>query len=494
MSGTRRIGRSALIYGLQPVLARAASILMLPVYTRFLTADDYGVLQLLATTVEVVSILVVAGATAGVSRFYFKRESQEERNRLLSTAWLLHCGLSVAGGAFVLLTAPLIHRYLLKGSGTVGMVQLAGLNLATGVLAAVPMLRLQISERAISYTTSNLVRLVLQLSMNILFVVWVRMGVNGPLLSTLVTNILVGVVLVTAMLRQTGLRWDSEARNDLVRFGRPARLTAVGSFILNFGDRYFLALYRSTAAVGTYGLAYQFGFYFTQFFASPLVSAWDPIRYQMGNRPREEWEPSYLRIFDLANLLYFTGFVGIAVAIGPAIRILTTPAFYGAAAMVPPIVAAYVAQAWTATFVFQINMAERTKLYTTATWWSIVVVMTLYWLLIPPFGGMGAAWATAISFGVRSFLTYRAAQSVWPVSYDWSIVRRLVPLAVVIAMVSSFVQRFSLIAQIVAGLLIFGVYAAILLRYMVSPTDRRRGTDLLIARFNEQRRRFARGH
>lgn len=482
MATTRSIGKSAIIYGLQPVLARAVSIIMLPVYTHYLTVADYGVLQLLATTVEIVSILVISGATAGVSRFYFKRETEAERNRLLSTAWLLHCGLAAFAGVLILITAPFVHRYLLKGTGTVGMVQLAGLNLATSVFSAVPMLRLQILEKAAAYTSANFVRLVMQLSMNILFVVWAGMGVNGPLLSTFIVNIVIGGVLAFTMLRQTGVRWEREARDDLVRFGRPTRFTSAGSFVLNFGDRYFLALYQSTAAVGVYGLAYQFGFYFTQFFASPLVAAWDPIRYRMGNRPRDEWEPQYLRIFDLANLLYFTGFVAIAVAIGPAIRILTTPDFFGAALMVPPIVAAYVAQAWTATFVFQINMAERPRLYAITTGWSILVVLLLYWLLIPRYGAHGAAWATAISFAVRSFLTYRAAQSVWPIAYRWSTVNKLVPIAVLIAVLSILLQQFSLMVQIAAGALLFALYLVILLRFMVLSEDRQRAYDFLRAK------------
>ena len=45
---------------------------MLPVYTRFLTPADYGLVQLLELTVEVAAIFFTAGTTAGLQRFYFK--------------------------------------------------------------------------------------------------------------------------------------------------------------------------------------------------------------------------------------------------------------------------------------------------------------------------------------------------------------------------------------------------------------------------------------
>ena len=40
--GTRGIARHTIIYGLGTVLQKAVSFLMLPVYTRILTLEDYG--------------------------------------------------------------------------------------------------------------------------------------------------------------------------------------------------------------------------------------------------------------------------------------------------------------------------------------------------------------------------------------------------------------------------------------------------------------------
>ena len=45
-----RLIKNTLIYGAGMVLSRAASFLMLPVYTRLLTPRDYGLLQMLDIT------------------------------------------------------------------------------------------------------------------------------------------------------------------------------------------------------------------------------------------------------------------------------------------------------------------------------------------------------------------------------------------------------------------------------------------------------------
>ena len=93
----RRLGRETVIYGLGVILGRAVSFLMLPVYTRFLSPSDYGIIQLLDLTVDVAAIFFTAGATSGVQRFYFKTSDPAARARLLSTTFFLVLTLSTLG-------------------------------------------------------------------------------------------------------------------------------------------------------------------------------------------------------------------------------------------------------------------------------------------------------------------------------------------------------------------------------------------------------------
>src|SRR5436309_10778936 len=62
---------------------------MLPVYTRYLTPADYGVLQLIDVVVEVASIVAGSRLGTGIFRFYHKAETCEERREVLSTAFMV---------------------------------------------------------------------------------------------------------------------------------------------------------------------------------------------------------------------------------------------------------------------------------------------------------------------------------------------------------------------------------------------------------------------
>src|SRR5512141_2230581 len=98
----RRLGRDTAIYSLGVVLARAVSFFMLPVYTRYLTTSDYGVLSLLDMTVEIASILFVAGVTAGMSLFYYQTTDEYERGTIIRTGYMVEVLLGFVAGAIIM--------------------------------------------------------------------------------------------------------------------------------------------------------------------------------------------------------------------------------------------------------------------------------------------------------------------------------------------------------------------------------------------------------
>src|SRR2546426_10383258 len=111
------------------------------------------------------------------------------------------------------------------------------------------------------------------------------MLVTSVLLSTLVTNIATGAFLACYLVRDVGLRFSKGAARDLLRFGVPFIGTQVATFILTFGDRYFLRSVSDTTAVGLYGLAYQFGFLLAMIGEVPFTTVWEPASFEIARRP-----------------------------------------------------------------------------------------------------------------------------------------------------------------------------------------------------------------
>jgi O-antigen/teichoic acid export membrane protein len=475
----RRLSRDSLIYGFGSILGRAVSFLMLPIYTRYLLPADYGVLQLLDMAVDISAILFTAGLTAGMSLFYFQTTSEDERNDIVTTAFMLEVSMGLIGAICLFTAAPLVWKYGLRGSGQVLFVRIMAVSFVLSLLSAVPMMLLQLRQRPQVIITINLVRLLAQVSFNILFVVVLKMGVAGILYSGMIVGGVQGVGSVIWLRRSAPGRARMAIVSRLRTFGIPYQISASGSFLLSFGDRFFLQASRGAAAVGLYGLAYQFGFLLYQLSSEQVLRAWGPQRLQLISSPREVRDAKYNHGLAYFNLVLITMATGIGLFVQPVIKIMTTAPFHEAARLVPVILAAYVVTSWGEAVSFGINVSQKTKYITYTTWISVFVVLALYALLIPKYGGMGAAIATLAAFIVRFSLLYYWAQKLWPVSYVWNKTFRLAAYGTVIVAIAFMVPNTTIVNQIALGAVLFATYAALVWATILEPDERSIVTNAL---------------
>src|SRR4051795_11874900 len=73
--------RHSAIYGLGSIVARVLGVLLLPLYTRYLSPTDYGLIETLVALAAVLTALVAQGMKSAFFRFYF--DSADEARRLL---------------------------------------------------------------------------------------------------------------------------------------------------------------------------------------------------------------------------------------------------------------------------------------------------------------------------------------------------------------------------------------------------------------------------
>jgi O-antigen/teichoic acid export membrane protein len=454
----RRIGRDALIYGVSLVLGRSASVLMLPVYTRYLTPADYGTLHLLQITIDLAAVLLSAGVISGVFRFYFKAQDAHASLGVIVSAFCLLLATNGLGFGVLYLAAPTLGTHVFGDPGTAILVRISALTFALDALTIVPMTLMQAQKRALLHGVTSICRLVLQLSLNILFVVGLGWNVLGILVSTLIASVVVGSIATVWMLKQTGIRFDIGAGRDLYRFGMPYKFVAAGTMILTFGDRIVLKAYHDLGQVGVYSLAYQFGFVLAQLTA-PIMSAWNPFRFQLETHPRKERDRLYNQGFLIYNFILIGGAVTISLFVGPLLAVMADPAFLPAAPLVPVIVFAIVLMCWDNVFQLGAQIAEHTKCVTYSTWVAVVVMVACYFVLIPPFGMMGAAAATFIGFAVQAVVQFFWSQSVWPITYRWASHLRMLGFGAAVVVVRFLIgDQESFAANVALGISLIGAY------------------------------------
>src|ERR1022692_698473 len=76
------------VYSASLIVGRLAAFLFLPVYTRYLTPADYGILELLDLLTTVSGLLMGVYLGQGLFYYYFKAQSQEEKTRWVNAAFV----------------------------------------------------------------------------------------------------------------------------------------------------------------------------------------------------------------------------------------------------------------------------------------------------------------------------------------------------------------------------------------------------------------------
>ena len=219
-------------------------------------------------------------------------------------------------------------------------------------------------------------------------------------------------------------------------------------------------------------MAYQFGFLLSQLGATPFLSAWNPHRHQLVSLPPAQRDRRYDQGFFYFNLLLITVAMGIAVFIRPVIKVMTTAEFHTAAYLVPIILLAYVAEAWAEVFRFSFDVTEHTRYSTYATWIVVAVVLVLYMVLIPRYGGYGAAIATVLGFSLRALLVRLWAQHLWPIHYRWRRHLSLLALGIGVAAANWAIPDMTIPIQVAIGVMSVVVYFGIVYATLLSDGER----------------------
>jgi O-antigen/teichoic acid export membrane protein len=452
------VGRHTLIYAFGTVLNRVVAFIMLPLYTHQLSVADYGVLQLLGMTTDVISIVAGSRIAEGIYYLFHKEDDPARGREVLSTA-LICLSLSYALCATLagVLSQP-ISTLLFRTPNHSMLVKVAATAFGFEGLLLVSMNYLQLKNRSQFYVMVSAVKLFIQLTVNIVLLVVLHMGPVAILIGTLSANVIIGIWLTAIMVREVGVKFSRPAARGLLAFGIPLVGTQIATFVSTYGDRFFLQASANEAVVGLYALSYQFGFVLVYFGFGPFFSVWQPTRFAIAKR--DDRNETYARAFILCNLVLITTGVGIELFVQDFLNAMTAEAYHAAGAIIPVILVAYLLQGWSDFQNLGIQVKERTHLITVANWVCAGVAIAGYLILIPKFLAWGAAYATLAAFLSRYLLILYFSQRLWPVHLRWTPVLRQLAWAVVVCGLGVLLPRPTLVGSVAIRVGLFGLYLA----------------------------------
>ncbi len=459
MSEFRKVVKHMSIYSLGVLLGKVSSFLMLPLYTHVLSPADYGVIELLQLFGYTLAIVVGVGMASAVLRFYYVYHDPDRRHAVVSTGMAI---LAVLFAATVTLAMPFSKPLSQVIFGTAAYASLVRLELIVFALAnfiEIPLAYVRAKQASVTFVAICTVRLVIELTLNVIMLVVLKLGVAGILYSSITTSMLVGGYLIMQTLRETGFRPSLAIGRQLVAFGLPLVLQGLGTFTINFSDRYFLRLFGTLDQVGMYSLAYKIAAIAAVLLADPFAQIWGPKFFEIANRP--DGRRTCQAMFRHLNLVMIFAILGLSLFAPDVLQFMTAAPFRGAAAVVPVIGLSYLFASYRQFSYVGFWVKTETRPVARLTTLAAGVNLIGNVLLIPRFGMWGAAWATVVAYGVEFLVGIGMSQRRYRVDYPWTAI--VAPLLGAAAMYV-FVL---LLASLVSGPALFAAKAIVLLLFPV---------------------------
>jgi O-antigen/teichoic acid export membrane protein len=265
-----------------------------------------------------------------------------------------------------------------------------------------------VENRTVIFVAGSWLRVAMTIVGTVALVAVLRLRVLGVLYTSLLAVLVTALVLGGYFVRAARPSFDARLLVRMLKFAAPLALSGLAMFVIHFGDRFILPHYRPFAELGIYAIAYKIGMLMSLVYGS-FHTYWSAQVYQIMRR---DDAPAVLaRTFTYVALaISFCG-VGLIVASRPGLRLLAAPAYQGAAAVVPLIVAAYLVRAVGDFFRCLFLTAGKPGYDAACNWLGATVCLGAYFLFIPRYGMWGAAIATLATFLVIAVVscawTYR---------------------------------------------------------------------------------------
>ncbi len=419
----KRLVSSLAAYQLADVVSKLIAVLLLPVYTRYIHPAGYGVVELLANGVILVSIVVRFGIIEAFLRYYFTDEDRERRDALVRRAAGFLLIATTAAAAVLAIFAGPLSRIVLSHRDTLTFdVAVLGLWTFTNLELAYGLLR--VDERLRTYAIASLTNVLMTIVASVVLVVGLGDGPRGLLLANYGASTLVLLALWFTMRRRLApRRTRAERMAVLLRFGLPTVPAEASVYALSIVDRYYVYHDRGQALAGLYSIAVKLAGA-VAFIVRAFQYAWPPLAYSVA----DDAEASRLYGLVATYYLFVSGWVvaGLALLGRWVLRLLAAPAYYGAYRALP-----WVALGWAlyGLWVVFLVIAGRAKMTTRnfpASLAGLAANVILILVLVPPLGIAGAGIALCGAYVVMLTVMYLLTRHAFAVAFEWARLGRLV--------------------------------------------------------------------
>lgn len=369
------------------------SFFLVPLYTNILTTTEYGISDLFRATIGILIPILTVNIQESVLRFSL--DGKYDKQSVLSVGIrhlliglfivIVLLGINNIFGFYNLFRTYAMYFFLMFFSQVLSGMMLAyirGIN--------------RIADLSFSSVINSLVIIIC----NILFLVVFRWGLIGYFWANIIGPFVqCGYIMVRAKVFED-VRFgniDLDVSREMITYSRPLIANSIGWWINNAADKYVIIYFWGMAENGIYSVAGKIPL-ILNIFQSVFAQAW--TLSAVKNYDPDDKDGFFAKTYATYNCMMTVGCSALIVANKMLARILYAKDFYVAWQYVPWLTIAIVFGSLSGYIGGFFSAVKKSKIFGQSTLIGAVCNVVLNFTLTPGIGAMGAAIATAVSYGI----------------------------------------------------------------------------------------------
>ncbi|MGQ7945281.1 lipopolysaccharide biosynthesis protein [Flavobacterium sp. WC2509] len=392
---SKKIIKTTIYYSLGEIVPRIISFLLLPILTKFLNTEEYGIVSYTNSVMTFVFVIATLSLNTFVLKNYYATKDENYRKEIIGSVFLFIFGFNCILIVFQLLFFPFLIDLFNINVPFKPYFQLAILNNFFDVISIIPLVLYRVRENAKGFLILSLSRTLLQFLMVYLLVVVYKEGILGSYYARLIINIPFMFIYFYMIYKNSIFKINFKLIKEALHFTLPILPGSLAFLFVSLSDRVILERYISLDELGIFSVAITLATVLN-IVIQALYKTFEPVLFK--EYFNENFQETNLKLYKIYLLAIFVGAFGASIFSKEFFIIATSGAFREGYKLVPLFIVSVVI-AGVNTYLNILMIADKKqKLVSLVSIISAVISVALNLIFIPYYGCYGAILASAASF------------------------------------------------------------------------------------------------
>jgi len=464
----------SLLYLISTSLSAILPIITIPIFTRILRPEDYGIYGLSMIYAIFMSGLANFGLSLAYERNHFQySKSSEKQAQLLFSSLIFIITNFIILAVFTFIFRTNISQIMTNSpnNGILILTTFAS-QFILGTANNYYFIYLKNERLAKAYTKYKMSVTILYFILSLILVAYIKIGILGIAIAQLMSGATMFLYLSFSLLKRLPISFNHKILLESLKISYLLTPRVFIGVINTQFDKYMINLLSTVSGVGVYQIGKSVS-ELAFIFMTALQNVFNPKVYSILFEEKAKGGDSVGKY--LTPFLYVSIFITLCISLfSREIVTILMPVDYHAAIPIITILSMYYGLMFFGKITsVQLIYMKKTGLTSILTILSVVVNVSLNIPLIIKYGAIGAAWATMLAGTISGTISFIVAQHYYRINYEWEKVGWIIGLFIFGSILTAFTitQDYPYILSLNIKITTLASYIYIGIKYRIISKD-----------------------